>query len=141
MCKIFLSGSSGVSFLPKQLEMRLASLMKKDFSFIVGDAPGADTAFQNFFASSKYPHVTIYTIESRPRNNIANWPVTVCYSPRQGNKSRQLAKDLAMSRDADAVIVLWDGKSKGTYNNIQHLTSLKKTVLIYNIQRIEGILH
>jgi hypothetical protein len=34
------------------------------------------------------------------------------------------AKDLAMAQDAKCGVMLWDGRSKGTLNNIQNLLRL-----------------
>jgi hypothetical protein len=40
-------------------------------------------------------------------------------------------KDLAMAQDAGCGVMLWDGVSKGTLNNIENLLSGGKKTLVY----------
>jgi hypothetical protein len=40
-------------------------------------------------------------------------------------------KGLAMARDAKYGLMLWDGKSKGTLNNILNLIAAEKRTLVY----------
>ena len=40
-------------------------------------------------------------------------------------------KDLAMAREARCGVMFWDGKSKGTLNNIHNLLHEQKKVLVY----------
>lgn len=41
------------------------------------------------------------------------------------------AKDSAMAQEADCGFMLWDGKSKGTLNNIEVLVGMGKKTLVY----------
>ena len=41
------------------------------------------------------------------------------------------AKDMKMAEDVDFVFMIWNGKSKGTLNNIINLTKQNKKVVVY----------
>jgi hypothetical protein len=64
------------------------------------------------------------------RNNIGAWP-TQTVEPPSGRKgfTYYAAKDLAMAREAKCGLMLWDGKSKGTLNNILNLIAAEKRIL------------
>src|SRR5699024_8006632 len=42
-------------------------------------------------------------------------------------------KDLEMAKEADYGFIIWNGKSKGTYNNMINLVKYNKGVLLYMI--------
>ena len=42
-------------------------------------------------------------------------------------------KDLEMAEKANIGFMIWNGKSKGTFNNIINLLNLKKEVILYYI--------
>ena len=50
MKTIFLSGSREIGQLDDRIDARLQNMMQGGFSIVVGDASGADKAFQGFFA-------------------------------------------------------------------------------------------
>jgi hypothetical protein len=68
----------------------------------------------------------------RCRNNLGAWPLK---HVRQTGVARDFAyyaaKDSEMANDAKRGVMLWDGKSKGTLNNIQNLLSSGKKALVY----------
>jgi hypothetical protein len=75
--------------------------------------------------------VIVYCV-NHCRNNVANWPTKrVEASGNRKDFAYYAAKDLAMAEDAKCGVMLWDGKSKGTLNNVQQLLSRGKKVLVY----------
>lgn len=98
---------------------------------LLGDANGADKMVQDYLATRGYKCVVVYCMQ-QCRNNIGNWPTKHISAP-DGRKdfTYYAAKDLAMARDAKCGIMLWDGRSKGTLNNVQQLLDARKHVLVY----------
>ena len=68
----------------------------------------------------------------RCRNNVGSWPTKrISHVGRSKDFAYYAAKDLAMAQDAKCGVMLWDGRSKGTLNNIQNLLRLGKKTLVY----------
>lgn len=131
MAKIFVAGSRKLSRLNSALTAKLGQFMNRKDEFLIGDASGADKAVQAFLARSAYRAVVIYCVEAC-RNNLGSWPVRYIES-RAARKGFAFyaAKDAAMARDADCGFMLWDGKSKGTLNNMEALVGMGKRTLVY----------
>ncbi len=131
MTKVFIGGSRAVSRLNSTIREKLDDLISRQCEILIGDANGADKAVQEHFAQQHYQSVTVYCMH-RSRNNVGNWPTKHVEAPG-GRKefAYYAAKDLAMAEDAKCGVMLWDGKSKGTLNNIQQLLSQSKKVLVY----------
>jgi hypothetical protein len=131
MTRIFIGGSRAVSRLNSVIREKLDDLIARNRAIYVGDANGADKAIQQHFADQRYPHVTVYCME-RCRNNVGSWPTKrVSHSGKSKDFAYYAAKDLAMAQDAKCGVMLWDGRSKGTLNNIQNLLRLGKKTLVY----------
>lgn len=131
MAKVFLGGSRNICRLNAEVRAKLDEMMGRRPSFLVGDANGADKAFQAYLAKAGYRDVTVYHV-GRCRNNLGDWPVKTVASPSSGRGfAYYAAKDAAMAHDADCGFMLWDEKSKGTFNNIEMLVELGKKTLVY----------
>jgi len=131
MTSVFIGGSRAVSRLSSIIRDKLDDLINRQCMIFVGDANGADKAVQQHFASRGYEHVTVYCME-HCRNNLGNWPAKhVATPPDRTGFAYYAAKDLAMAHDAQCGMMLWDGKSKGTLNNIQQIINAGKQVLAY----------
>jgi hypothetical protein len=131
MAKVFLGGSRHISRLSEDVRAKLDEMMRRNASFLVGDANGADKAFQAYLAEAGYPRVTVYHV-GKCRNNLGAWPVkTVASSAADRGFAYYAAKDAAMAQDADCGFMLWDEKSKGTFNNIETLVQLGRKTLVY----------
>ena len=130
--KIFVAGARSVNMINDDVKKRLLSISEKCYDVLIGDCYGIDTAVQDYFISLKYSKVTIYASNGIARNNLGNWPihsVPVASGIKGFDFYRQ--KDIAMAREADYGFMIWDGKSKGTLNNIISLVNQNKTVVIY----------
>jgi hypothetical protein len=131
MIGVFIGGSRAVSRLNSIIRDKLDDLINRQCMIFVGDANGADKAVQQHFASRGYEHVMVYCME-HCRNNLGNWPAKVVATPpAHTGFAYYAAKDLAMAHDAKCGMMLWDGKSKGTLNNIQQILSVGKKALVY----------
>ncbi len=132
MKAVFLGGSRRVSRLNKAIRDRLDQIIRRELSVCIGDANGADRAMQRHLADSKYGNVIVYAVESHLRNNLGSWPVEFVIPP-EGSKGYELyaTKDLVMAERATAGLMLWDGKSRGTLENIRNLLAHHKPVALY----------
>ena len=121
--KVFISGSKAIGQLDMKTKNYLQQVKDKGYHVLVGDCWGVDALVQRFFID--YPHVTVYH-SGTPRNNLGQWKTVCIYGQRW-------EKDVQMAEDADCGIAIWDGKSRGTGNNIERLKQNSKTVLVINL--------
>jgi hypothetical protein len=129
---IFIGGSRAVSKLNAALRARLDEVViNPGHTVLIGDANGADKAVQQYLAQRQYSKVVVFCMDS-PRNNIGAWP-TRTIDPPSGKRdfAYYAAKDSVMAKEAKCGLMLWDGKSKGTLNNILNLTGEGKRTLVY----------
>lgn len=81
-----------------------------------------------------YNNVVVYASNGQARNNIGQWNVEkVDVEENIKGFDFYAAKDLAMAQTADYGFMIWNGKSKGTFNNIVNLVGYNKKVLLYFI--------
>lgn len=131
MTSVFIGGSRSVSRLNSVIRGKLDELIARQCAIYVGDANGADKAVQLHFAVRGYRNVTVYCT-AHCRNNVGSWPTKeVGRTGVLKGFAYYAAKDLAMAQDANCGLMLWDGRSKGTLNNIQNLVRLGKKTLVY----------
>lgn len=131
MTKVFIGGSRAVSRLNSTIREKLDDFISRHCAILIGDANGADKAVQEHLADRQYQHVVVYCV-SRCRNNLGDWPIKHVEAPgTRKDFAYYAAKDLAMAQDAKCGVMLWDGKSKGTLNNVQQLLSQGKMALVY----------
>jgi len=128
---IFISGSIGIGRLPKAATEKLDSIVDKNYIVLVGDAKGVDLHVQQYLLKKNYPHLVVYFAGDRIRNNVGNWP-TRNIKPLANEKGRELytLKDKAMAHDADYGLMIWDGQSQGTLNNILTMKSENKKFFV-----------
>lgn len=114
------------------MRARLDTMIEKGFHILVGDANGADKAVQQYFADKAYPHVLVHCMKDHCRNNLGNWPTHQVVAPRGAKGFDYYSlKDQAMAEAAEYGLMLWDGKSKGTINNVLNLSRDNKLVVVY----------
>ena len=132
--KIFVAGPRAVKELDTNIEKRLTDIIKKDYTLLVGDAIGVDKLIQKFMHQKKYNNLIIYASKGKVRNNIGNWEVQkVTVEESIKGFDFYAAKDKKMAVDADYGFMIWNGKSKGTLNNMINLTKRGKEILLYYI--------
>ena len=130
--RIFVAGSRQISRLPAAVRNRIDTMIENGFQILVGDANGADKAVQRHLAAKSYLNVVVHCMENHCRNNVGHWPTRQISSP-QGVRgfAYYSLKDNAMAEAAQYGFMLWDGKSKGTINNIISLSRANKPVVVY----------
>lgn len=128
---VFIGGSRAVSKLNAVIRARLDDLVKRECTIFVGDANGADKAVQTYFAKKQYNNVVVFCMEEC-RNNVGAWPIRKIDPPNyRKDFSYYAAKDIAMSKEAQCGMMLWDAKSKGTLQNMLNLIEAGKRTLVY----------
>ena len=129
---VFVAGSRQISRLPSEVRSRLDTMIEKGFQILVGDANGADKAIQRYLADKSYPNVLVHCMKDHCRNNVGHWPRREVAAPRGAKGFDYYSpKDRAMAETAEYGLMLWDGKSKGTVNNVVNLSRDHKPVVVY----------
>ncbi len=132
MSSVFIGGSRKLTRLNKLIRERLDKVLANNFTILVGDANGTDRAVQSYLAQKGYANVRVYCVNGHCRNNLGAWHhIPVSASSTRRDFRYFVAKDVAMAQDASYGFMIWDGKSKGTLNNVLNLLSQKKKVLFY----------
>ncbi|MCH4200556.1 MAG: hypothetical protein LKF87_12230 [Clostridium tyrobutyricum] len=132
--KVFIAGPRAISSLNVKVKDRLNNIMNNEFTVIVGDANGIDKAIQKYFNEVNYNNIMIYATNGKARNNIGDWKVVkVDVPPNTKGFNYYAAKDIEMAKNANYGFMIWNGKSKGTLNNIINLIKFGKSVLVYFI--------
>ena len=132
--KVFISGSISIKKLPKEVKKSIDKIIQNNFEILVGDASGIDTLVQEYCLLQNYFNVTIYSISILPRykasENFKTKYIEVTNSIKK-ERERQQEKDKAMSMDSEFTFAIWDGKSKGTYDNILRGLKNNKKIKVY----------
>ena len=133
MIKVFFGGSRKIGRLNQAIKECADNIIANEYLILLGDANGADKAMQEYLDEKKYKNVLVFCMGNVCRNNVGNWETRNVHS--NSNKKDfdyYSTKDLLMSKEADYGFMLWDGKSKGTLNNILNLCEYNKKVLVYS---------
>lgn len=132
MTTVFVGGSRGVTRLDEDIKFRADNIIRQKMRVLIGDANGADKAMQQYFVNSRYDNVVVYCMGEHCRNNLGNWPTKHILSRHNKRDFAYYStKDLEMAKEASYGFMIWDGKSKGTLNNVLNLLQQQKKVLVY----------
>src|ERR1041385_8436891 len=132
MTTVFIGGSGKVSRLNEVIRARIDNIIRGRLAVAVGDANGADTAVQASLVNQVYRQVTVYCAGATCRNNVGRWPTIHVPVDRASRDFEYYAqKDARMAEAASSGFMLWDGRSKGTLNNILALLRAEKKCLVY----------
>lgn len=136
--KVFIAGPRAITSLAPDVKKRLSAIMKEGLTVLVGDANGVDKAVQKYLDENQYRNVIIYASNGIARNNIGFWPIkSVPVEDGVSGLDFYTRKDMQMAADADYGFMIWNGKSRGTLNDIIHLTKDSKCTLVYLTSRKE----
>lgn len=133
--KLFISGSKSISALPEEVKSLLDEHIALGTEFLVGDCYGVDAAVQMYLDSKGYSNVIVYCSGETPRNNfVTGAKVRSCAEAAKGltGSAFQYVKDIQMAQDCDTALMIWDGKSKGTAENIRRVKEMGKPYRIIN---------
>jgi hypothetical protein len=130
--KIVLGGSRFLERVPENLVEILKEWNESGFEFLVGDAPGADSAFQKVLKEIGSNSVTVYSSAGYIRNNFGNWKSKEIHSGLQSKSNAVHAfKDRFMTSISDSGLMLWDCESAGTLSNVIDLIESGKSCKIW----------
>lgn len=130
--KVFIGGSRQITRLNKAIRDRIDNIIQKEYIVLIGDANGADKSVQKYLFDKGYNKVRVFCMGNECRNNIGHWETKHIIETRNRKDYYYYSiKDLEMVRDTDYGFMIWDGKSKGTLNNIINLLKENKKILIY----------
>lgn len=136
--KVFINGSISIKKLPQEVKNSIDKIVNQNFEIVVGDASGIDTLIQDYCLSLSYFNVTVYSISILPRykasENFKTKYIEVSNSIKK-ERERQQQKDKAMTMDSEFTFAIWDGKSKGTYDNILRGLENNKKIKVYLSKR------
>ena len=127
---LFAGGSGSITDITDLPNRRiLDEAMYYDEEILVGDGPGADQAIQEYLARRKYYNVTVYVSGDEVRNKAGGWDVThVTFDPCLTGYHFYRQKDIQMELECDHAVMAWDGKSRGTRQNIVDLMAIGTAV-------------
>lgn len=130
--KVFIGGSIGLKYLDSAITDELDKYMNGELEVLVGDAYGIDSMVQEYLSEHDYDNVTVYASNGKARNNIGGWKAANIEVP-SGVFGRDFYtyKDVAMTTACDFALMIWNGKSQGTRNNILRLINAGKGVNVY----------
>jgi hypothetical protein len=132
MTRVFIAGSRKLSRLSPEVKARIDIMIAKGFTVLVGDANGVDKAVQRYLADKGYRDVVVHCMIRDCRNNVGEWPTHESEAPPGARGFEYFAtKDQAMVDAAGYGLMLWDGESKGTLNNVIKMVRQSKPVVVY----------
>ena len=130
--KVFIAGPRAISSLDENIQKKINSICNKNYEILLGDANGIDSSVQQYLSILKYSKVKVYSSNGIVRNNYGNWQVeNVQVDSSIKGFDFYVQKDLEMVKDADIGLMIWNGESKGTLNDIINLLKLNKSVVMY----------
>ena len=132
MKKVFISGSMNIKKLDELVLESLEKIISNNLQVLVGDADGVDKLVQEYFFNRNYFNVTVYTIFDNLRNLLSHYfKIKKIETKNLKGRKAQEKKDEAMTMDSDYSFVIWDGKSKGSFNNILRAIENNKKLKVY----------
>ena len=132
--KIFIAGPRAIKEIDENVSMKLQNILEKEYDVLVGDADGIDSSVQKLLNKQNYKKVTVYASKGIARNNYGDWKIkNVIVEGILTGFDFYAQKDLEMAKDSDIGFMIWNGKSKGTFNNMINLLNLEKKVILYYV--------
>lgn len=131
--RVFISGSIAIKSIQPKVAESLDKIIDKGIQILVGDASGVDSLIQSYVKQRNYHNVVVYSIFPSPRNLLTGFKKKYIETTAQSKKGResQIEKDKAMTIDSDFSLVIWDGKSKGSYQNIIRAIDAEKKLKVF----------
>jgi hypothetical protein len=107
-------------------------MIGKRFTILISDAPGVDNTIQRYLADKHYENVWVFHTGDRCRNNLDQRKIKAidATSSQKGSEFYAL-KDVEMAREADYGLMVWDGRNRGTRNNVHNLLKCGKPVVVF----------
>jgi hypothetical protein len=131
MSTVFIGGSRRIGRLNEIIRARLDNIIDRGLRVVIGDANGSDRAVQAYLAEKRHRDVVVYCMAGACRNNIGRWEIREVEANGERGFDYYALKDAQMARLADCGFMLWDGKSRGTFLNMQRLLEARRPVVVY----------
>ena len=131
--KIFISGSKSVSKLPDLAKTFIDQFIENNDEIFIGDCYGIDAIVQKYLESKGFSNITVYCSGVTPRNNFtSSAKIHTCAEAAQGLTGSEFhyVKDIQMANDSDQALMIWDGKSKGTAENLNRIKEMGKSFVV-----------
>jgi hypothetical protein len=124
---IFISGSRSINKLPDSTIEKIDSIINRNCTILTGDTKGVDAQVQKYLSKKKYDNVIVYFTGKEARNNAGKWKAkAIAGNINKEGRELYAPKDIAMANDADYALMIWDGLSIGTLNNIKEMKNRNK---------------
>lgn len=133
--KVFISGSRAIKELSDVIKKKIDELIDKEVTIYVGDADGVDTLVQNYLNEKGYKNVVVTYVLNKPRNLASKDFKTIKVETKEKTDSWAelfAVKDKYMTFETDYSVVIWDGKSRGSLNNIERAQENGKGIKVYS---------
>lgn len=144
---LFISGSSKtqnkespyyLKKLPKEIRSEINSAMKDNKKIIVGDAPGIDRQVQDYLKKKHYKNVEVYGPSSIRYSANKKWKTNPVNSDEfnKGSDEWLRKKDILMTKVSTEglAVILENGGSSATRDNVYRLIEQNKNVTIYELK-------
>ena len=131
--KIFISGSKSISMLPELAKTFIDQFIENNDEILIGDCYGVDAVVQKHLESKGFSNITVYCSGVNPRNNFtSSAKIHSCAEAAKGLTGRAFhyVKDVQMAKDCDQALMIWDGKSKGTAENLKRIKEMGKPFVV-----------
>lgn len=131
--KIFISGSKSISSLPELAKTFIDQFIENNDEILIGDCYGIDAVVQKYIESKGFSNVTVYCSGVIPRNNFtSSAKIRSCAEAAKGlsGNAFHYVKDFQMANDCDQALMIWDGESKGTAENIRRMKEMGKPFVV-----------
>ncbi len=131
--KIFISGSKSISKLPELAKAFIDQFIENGDEILIGDCYGVDAVVQKYLEAKEFNNTTIYCSGITPRNNfVSAAKIHSCTEAAKGltGSEFQYVKDIQMANDCDQALMIWDGKSKGTTENLKRIKEMGKPFVL-----------
>lgn len=131
--KIFISGSKSISKLPELAKAFIDQFIENGDEILIGDCYGVDAVVQKYLEAKEFNNTTIYCSGIIPRNNfVSAAKIHSCTEAAKGltGSEFQYVKDIQMAADCDQALMIWDGISKGTAENLKRIKKMAKPFVV-----------
>ena len=131
--KIFISGSKSISKLPELAKIFIDQFIENNDEILIGDCYGVDAVVQKHLESKGFSNITVYCSGVNPRNNFtSSAKIHSCAEAAKGLTGRAFhyVKVVQMANDCDQALMIWDGTSKGTAENLKRIKEMGKPFVV-----------
>jgi len=119
--------------LPELAKIFIDQFIENGDEILVGDCYGIDAVVQKYIESKGFSNVTVYCSGVIPRNNFtSSAKIRSCAEAAKGlsGNAFHYVKDIQMANDCDQALMIWDGESKGTAENIRRMKEMGKPFVV-----------